>query len=531
MWRRIASGLLLFLILAVAAEAHGDELDRIRERGRVRIGIKSDYPPFGQLRPDGSLVGFDADLAALVARAIGVQLDLVAVNTTNRLQKLDQDAVDVVIATLADTARRREIATIVEPSYYASGVNILVPKSLQMADWPQLRGRTVCATQGAYYNGVMAQDYLLDLLLFNGTRDAKLALADRRCAGWLYDEPALVQTLQDPAWSDYHLPLKPVLVVPWGIALRRGPETASLARLIGDLVAGWHRDGTLIDLERKWGLPASAFLARQRELWQRRDASGAYLCARRADDQWPAECRNPAFVTASETSGLTAVGLALRQRTGLDITILYDPFERALFLRGVLVTLGLILASAGGSILFGALAAAVADARLPLVSRAVLGFTTFARMTPPLLQIYVIFFGVGGLLVSRLGVGLGAFEVAALCLAVYAGSANVAALLDAAAVLRLREPGARVGPRALGALFRLTYPAVMANTVNIIKATGMASAVAVPEVINASTSILAEHDNGAVMMNLLMVVYFLLVFGAVRAVGAVERRVGARVAG
>jgi polar amino acid transport system substrate-binding protein len=383
---------------------------------------------------------------------------------------------------------------------------------------------------GAYYNRTMQESYLLNLERFSGTRDAKLALADRRCVGWLYDEPALVQTLQDPAWSDYGLPLKPVLVVPWGIAVRRGPETASLARLIGDLVAGWHRDGTLIDLERKWGLPASAFLAREHELWQRRDGSGAYLCTRRADGEWPAECRNPAFVTARETSGLTAVGLALRQRTGLDVTILYDPFERALFLRGVLVTLGLILASAGGSILFGILAAAAVDARVPLLSRAVLGFTTFARMTPPLLQIYVIFFGVGGLLVSRLGFGLDAFGVAALCLAVYAGSANVAAFLDAAAVLRLREPEARVGPHTLGPLFRLAYPAVMANTVNVIKATGMASAVAVPEIINASTSILAEHGNSAVMMNLLMVVYFLLVFGAVRALSAVERRVGARVA-
>ena len=65
------------------------------------------------------------------------------------------------------------------------------------------------------------------------------------------------------------------------------------------------------------------------------------------------------------------------------------------------MTLGLILASAIGSILFGLGAAALVDAGLPVLSRAVLAFATFARMTPPLLQIYVIFFGVGGLLVSQ----------------------------------------------------------------------------------------------------------------------------------
>ena len=116
-----------------------------------------------------------------------------------------------------------------------------------------------------------------------------------------------------------------------------------------------------------------------------------------------------------------------------------------------------------------------------------------------------------------------------MCLAVYAGSANVAAFLDAAAVVRLDTPDARIGPRLLGPLFRLAFPAVTANTVNVIKATGMASAIAVPEVINASTSVLAEHGNGAVMMNLLMLVYFVLVFGAVYLLGAVERRIAARV--
>ncbi len=527
--RRLVGAILLLLSVALATEAQADELDRIRERGRVRIGVKSDYPPFGQLNPDGIPVGFDADIAAVIAKALGVEPELVPVNSANRLQKLDQGAVDVVVATLADTARRRAVATIVEPNYYASGVNLLAPKSLRVADWPELRGRKVCATQGAYFNATMAQSYLLDLQLFNGTRDAKLALAERRCVGWIYDEPALVPILRDPAWADYHMPLKPVLVVPWGIALRLGPEVASLERLIGDLVASWHRDGTLIDLEQKWGLPASAFLARQHDLWTRKGADGGYLCARRADGEWPAECRNPVFVTAADTSGLAALGLQIRDATGLDATVLYDQFERALFLRGVAVTLGLILASAIGSILFGLGAAALVDAGLPVLSRAVLAFATFARMTPPLLQIYVIFFGVGGLLVSQIGFGLNAFGVAALCLAVYAGSANVAAFLDAAAVVRLDTPDARIGPRLLGPLFRLAFPAVTANTVNVIKATGMASAIAVPEVINASTSVLAEHGNSAVMMNLLMLVYFVLVFGAVYLLGAVERRIAARV--
>lgn len=525
--------LLLLLILGAgqARPAPADELERIRQRGEVAIGVKGDYPPFGYLDAAGRLEGLDADLAGLVARAIGVRLRLVAVSSVDRLQKLEEGAIAVVIATLADTARRREVATIIEPNYYASGVNLLAPRTFPIADWPELRGRRVCATQGAYFNTTMAQRYFLDLQLFIGTRDAKLALADGRCVGWIYDEPALLTLLREPEWAGYHMPLKPVLVVPWSIAVARSPEAASLARLIGDLVADWHRQGTLIELERKWGLPPSDFLVEQRELWSRRDENGAHVCARLADGSWPAACRNPAFVTARETTGLANLALQIKEGTGLDITLLYDRFERDLFIRGLLVTLALIVASVGGSVLFGIVAATVIDARVPVLGPVLGAVATFARMTPPLLQVYVVFFGIGGLLAAHLDWGLNAFLVAAGCLALYAGAANLSALLEAVAVLRLRQRDARVSLAWRGPLFRLACPPVMANTVNIIKATGIASAIAVPEIINASTSILAEHGNSSVMMNLLMLIYFLLVFGAVRLLAAVERAVNARVAG
>ena len=46
----------------------------------------------------------------------------------------------------------------------------------------------------------------------------------------------------------------------------------------------------------------------------------------------------------------------------------------------------------------------------------------------------------------------------------------------------------------------------MGSCVNIAKATGMASAIAVPELVYASSSIVAEQGNPDVMMNILMLV-------------------------
>lgn len=66
---------------------------------------------------------------------------------------------------------------------------------------------------------------------------------------------------------------------------------------------------------------------------------------------------------------------------------------------------------------------------------------------------------------------------------------------------------------------------MVASLINVVKATGMASVIAVPELISASTAIIAEQGNAAVMMNILMVTYFVLVLAVVQFFNLLERRI------
>jgi polar amino acid transport system substrate-binding protein len=140
-------------------------------------------------------------------------------------------------------------------------------------------------------------------------------------------------------------------------------------------------------------------------------------------------------------------------------------------------------------------------------------------MTPPLLLMYVVFFGVGYHVSIWIGWTLNAFLVAALCLSAYAGATNLAAFLEAWDVLRHR----RERPD-MAAVFTLAYAPVMGSCVNIAKATGMASAIAVPELVYASASIVADEGNPGVMMNILLVTYFLLILAVVALFERVRRR-------
>ena len=513
--------IMLAAVIGGASAARADRLELIENRGQIIIGVKADYPPFGMVDSAGRLVGIEADLAADLARRLGVGMRLLAVTSGNRLQKLEEGSVDLIIATLGDTAQRRTIATLLEPGYFSSGANIMLrPSPRPVGEWQDLLGQKVCATLGALFNPVIGQRYLLDLQVFKDNRDVKLALRDGRCVGWLYDDIAILNELKSPEWLGYSMPLDSVVTTPWAIALAREERNGRLARQVADIVADWHRSGFLIETMQRWGMPVSSYLETMRTLWSARDEQGQYVCRMQPDGSWPTACRDESRLTVDDVAGMERLVLLIRERTGLNFSFLRSPFEQHQLEQGIRSTVILILGSILGSIAVGLAGAAVIARRVPVLSGLVASLATFLRMTPPLLLIYVVFFGVGYHLAVRTGLTLNALVVAAVCLSAYAGATNLSAFLEAWDVLARRDssPSAR-------AVFALAYAPVMGSCVNIAKATGMASAIAVPELVYASASIVAQEGNPDVMMNLLLVVYFLLILGVVATFEQVRRRI------
>ncbi len=255
-------------------------------------------------------------------------------------------------------------------------------------------------------------------------------------------------------------------------------------------------------------------------MWSARDADGSFTCRRQTDGSWPLACRELNLIESQEVVGLAGMALALRDRFGIDVTPFYDRYHRAGLLEGVLATPGAGRVRAGrqpGGRRRRALYAL--RRRLPLLTPLIHVSLTLMRMTPPLLQLYLVFFGVGGLIALH-GLTLSAFWTAVLVLSFYAGAANAVALAEAG-----RHDPAAAGRPALKQVLRLAHPAVMGSSINIVKATAMASAIAVPELVHASTAIAADYGNGAVMMNILLVSYVAIVLAVAHLFTLFEQRV------
>lgn len=256
--RRLAGAVALALAAGLATGgARADALDQIQARAKLVVGTKADYPPFGFRDDTGAIVGFEPDLARDIATALGVQLELVPVTASNRLTLLTDGTLDLVIATMNDTPERRKLVDFVQPSYYASGVNVLAPKSLQLHVWQQLRGRPICTIEGVFYVPEIKQRYEPEILTFKTTGEMYDALRAGSCFSVVYDDTAIIGMLQSPDWRAFEMPLRSILLEPWGMAVRHA-ETR-LEKLLSDRVTDWHRSDRIGELEERWKIPRSLF--------------------------------------------------------------------------------------------------------------------------------------------------------------------------------------------------------------------------------------------------------------------------------
>ena len=515
---------------AAAPDTVSGRLERILQRGRLIVGVKDDYPPWGVRNADGDLVGLEIDLAADLAARLGVTLELIAVSAANRLPRLEQGVVDVVIATLGDTEERRQISDLIQPHYYASGVTLLARPDLPYRDWGQLRGRPVCLTGGAYFNRALQERYLVEGQVFPSNGAALLALADGRCVGWAFDDTAIAQLALSGAYPGLEPALPVILPTPWAIAVARGEGDAAWGRFVADVVVDWHVSGFLLDRQAAWGLQRTRFLEDMQGVWSRRDADGAPVCARGADGAFPAGCLIDDVARIG--AGPVVVpdwAVRLEGATGLELGVLFDAFARAKLAQGIGVTLAL-----SGVAVVGALAVGVmlgladrAAAALWLVRAPIRAVVTVARMTPPILQLYIVFFGLGSVLANSYAITPGAFLVAGLIFSFYAGATNAVLISAALEVERRRHPDASLVALVPAAMVR-AFDGLVASCVNIVKAAGMASAIALTEVIATVNTLIAEGASAATLMNFLLVFYFLFVMAVIWLFRGARHLVGVR---
>lgn len=200
----------------------------VQSKGKLAIGVKCDYPPFGYIDEAGKNAGFEIDVAHQMAQyAFGNPdaLELTCVTGTNRVPFLTTNKIDLIIATMNYTPERAETIDFTTP-YFDSGVKLLVPKDSAVKSFEALAGQTVISIKGTTASIWLTQ-CMKDVhqQLFDQTSEALTALKQNRGVAFAQDDTLLVDLAAKN--TDLAVVGDAKADSPWGMGVRKG-DTAML---------------------------------------------------------------------------------------------------------------------------------------------------------------------------------------------------------------------------------------------------------------------------------------------------------------
>jgi polar amino acid transport system substrate-binding protein len=147
-FRSILTGVVFGITALASTLSHGDALDDITRTKTLRVAVPQDFPPFGSVGTDLKPVGYDIDVAKLIARDLGVTLEIVPVSSANRIPYLHTKKVDLVISSLGKNAEREKVMDFsVAYAPFFNGVFGLSGQKVSKVE--DLAGMTVGVTRGA----------------------------------------------------------------------------------------------------------------------------------------------------------------------------------------------------------------------------------------------------------------------------------------------------------------------------------------------------------------------------------------------
>jgi glutamate transport system substrate-binding protein len=227
----------------------GSTMAEIADAGRIRVGTKIDQPGFGLANTEGVPEGFDVEIAKLVAAQLGLSEDQIEFTETvsaNREPFIQQDRVDIVVATYTINDARKQVVDFAGP-YYIAGQDIMVasgnPEGIEGPD--DLAGKTVCSVEGSTPAQNIRDNYPQANLV---TYDVYSKCADDLRNGNVQavtTDNVILTGLVAGSEGAFELVGNPFTEEPYGIGLAKGDD--DFRNFINDVLEQSFEDGSWAD--------------------------------------------------------------------------------------------------------------------------------------------------------------------------------------------------------------------------------------------------------------------------------------------
>lgn len=251
----VAMSLMVLLVgCSSGSSSNDDEIQKIVDRGVLKVGVKVDVPKFGYKDPATNQVdGLEVDIARAIAKKIlgdDSKIETQAVTAKTRGPLLDNGEVDMVIATFTITEERKESYNFSDP-YFTDGVALLVKKDAGYNTLKDLDGKTIGVSQSSTTKDSLlkeAESLGIELKFseYGTYPEIKAALDSGRVDCFSVDAAILSGYVDDSTviLDDRYNPQE------YGVATKKSNE--SLANLVNEVINEMKSSGELDKLIEKW---------------------------------------------------------------------------------------------------------------------------------------------------------------------------------------------------------------------------------------------------------------------------------------
>ncbi len=248
--RTAVAGLMIAAAVGFAAPASAQTVDEIKAKKKLTVGMLVDFPPFGITTSDGKPDGYDADVAKLLAKHMGVDVEIVPVTGPNRIPYLLTNKVDLLVASLGITEERAKQVTFSKP-YAAIEIGLLAPQKTAIKGPEDLSGKRVGVTRASTQDQSVTAAAPKDarIMRFDDDAGAVQALLSGQVDALGVSNVVAQQIKKMAPQNDYEMKFVLRAQVQ-GIAMRQNQD--ALQKWVNDFIDTVKNNGELNTIHQKW---------------------------------------------------------------------------------------------------------------------------------------------------------------------------------------------------------------------------------------------------------------------------------------
>ena len=147
----LALGLALSMAVSLAACSNTAEEktwdEELGTAGKIRVGMATDYPPYESYDANGNVIGFDADMARLIADYMGVELEIVPMEFDTIISAVSAGTIDLGLSCFSYDEKRAQ-SVLFSDTYMTSAQACMTSTAYGIDSMEDLQGGVVGAGSG-----------------------------------------------------------------------------------------------------------------------------------------------------------------------------------------------------------------------------------------------------------------------------------------------------------------------------------------------------------------------------------------------